>query len=286
MLETIIFQIRNTVHWSSGITHMGIFHADDVFCAALLKLVFGDDFQVRRVPRVTEEYPASVVVFDIGGGKFDHHLPVEQQRKYNNGVAYASFGLLSEYLLQDILPEYNRFHMEFVYPIDKWDTQGGGNGEIEGMTLSQVIASMNMNPVVQYFGTTEAQSQDERFDFAVNTAKVILQNQLLNHLGQIRLRGHLSLLIPNGPGTKSVIKTERFIPLMDEQLGDWGIRARVYPDARTKGDFDVLLTRGTPVSDDLHEQVSKSEACAFAHPGRFMYVFHGSEAAMEFAEKL
>jgi len=57
-------------------THNGLFHADDVFAAAMLSLMC-DDYEVVRGG--DEEIPSnedgSWIVFDIGGGELDHHTP-------------------------------------------------------------------------------------------------------------------------------------------------------------------------------------------------------------------
>lgn len=51
-------------------THGGIFHADDVFSAALLRMMNPDIF-IERGNQVPDGYDG--LVFDIGGGAFDHH---------------------------------------------------------------------------------------------------------------------------------------------------------------------------------------------------------------------
>ena len=50
-------------------THSGVFHADDVFASAFLKIL-KPDVEIRSVPRVPDE---NVFAFDIGNGRYDHH---------------------------------------------------------------------------------------------------------------------------------------------------------------------------------------------------------------------
>lgn len=52
-----------------AITHAGKFHADDVFSAALLRLL-RPGIRIRRVLRIPDGY--SGLAFDIGWGPFDH----------------------------------------------------------------------------------------------------------------------------------------------------------------------------------------------------------------------
>ena len=53
-----------------GFTHDGMFHADDVFAAALLRMVF-PGIKILRGSRVPENFEG--IVYDIGMGEFDHH---------------------------------------------------------------------------------------------------------------------------------------------------------------------------------------------------------------------
>ena len=54
----------------TAFTHGGSFHADDVFSAALLKLC-RPDIRILRGFTVPPDFEG--LVFDIGGGRFDHH---------------------------------------------------------------------------------------------------------------------------------------------------------------------------------------------------------------------
>lgn len=96
-----MISITNNVNDATVITHAGVFHADDVFATVILSKV-RENVVVARVQRVPDNLSADVVVYDIGGGKFDHH-----QRGGNgarpNGVPYASCGLLwKEFGPQDL----------------------------------------------------------------------------------------------------------------------------------------------------------------------------------------
>lgn len=74
-------------------THDGLYHADDVFSAALLQLigVNWDGVEVRRSRKVkwSEEF-----TFDVGGGPFDHHQCTEYRDEVAQTGIYAAFGKL------------------------------------------------------------------------------------------------------------------------------------------------------------------------------------------------
>ena len=72
-----------------ALTHSGKFHADDVFASALLRICY-PGIEIRRTFEIPEGFDG--LIFDIGGGRFDHHQTGAPVRP--NGVPYAAFGLL------------------------------------------------------------------------------------------------------------------------------------------------------------------------------------------------
>lgn len=57
--------------------HAGIFHADDVFCGAIARIL-NPDCSITRVNRMEQDITdlrTGIVAADIGGGLFDHHQP-------------------------------------------------------------------------------------------------------------------------------------------------------------------------------------------------------------------
>ena len=149
------------VKWA--FTHGGIFHADDVFAAALLRIAY-PEILIERGNQVPEHYDG--LIFDIGRGRYDHH---QQDRKVReNGVPYASFGLLWQELGEMLLEKEDaeRFDEEFVQPIDEADNTGKRN------PLTQCIS--DLNPV-----WNEKRKQEEAFESAVAFAKTVLERRFL-----------------------------------------------------------------------------------------------------------
>ncbi len=143
-------------------THAGRFHADDVFSAALLKIL-KPDIAIRRVPALPEDF--SGFAFDIGWGEFDHHQSGAPARE--NGVPYAAFGLLWREFGPSILGEVEAGRMDerFVQPIDLDDNTGCGG------VIPDIIADFNPR-------WDSEDPPDRRFDQAVELARQILQNRL------------------------------------------------------------------------------------------------------------
>jgi len=104
-----------------GFTHAGRFHADDAFSTALL-LYLNKDFTYERGFQVPKDFEG--IVYDIGGGEFDHHqagAPIRQ-----NGVPYAAFGLLWREFGASILgvEDAANFDEQFIQPMDLSDNTG------------------------------------------------------------------------------------------------------------------------------------------------------------------
>lgn len=156
---------------AQAMTHGGKFHADDVFSAALLRLL-RPGLRIRRGFCVPEGFDG--LVFDIGGGRFDHHQKGAPVRA--NGVPYAAFGLLWQaygpaVLAAGGLPpeaaeeEAARFDEGFVQPLDRDDNTGCGH------PVADIIASFNP----AWDADTPS---DGCFEQAVAFAGVILERRL------------------------------------------------------------------------------------------------------------
>lgn len=122
--------------YTSGYTHAGKFHADDICSAALLRTI-DPLFPIVRGfrPPVND---TSVLIFDIGGGEFDHHMEPREVRL--SGVQYAAFGKLwralsSQFGLSEL--QQTLFDRDICSPIDYADNTGRQN------PLSEMLSSFN-----------------------------------------------------------------------------------------------------------------------------------------------
>lgn len=74
-------------------THDGLYHADDVFSAALLQLI-GNGYDEIEIKRSREFKWGEQFTFDVGGGPFDHHQGNEYRDEDTQTGIYAAFGKL------------------------------------------------------------------------------------------------------------------------------------------------------------------------------------------------
>ena len=79
------------------VTHNGHFHTDELMAVAVLLLKFPDAEVVRtRDEKIIKQADIAVDVgqiYDPASTRFDHHQP-GGARKRENGIPYASFGLV------------------------------------------------------------------------------------------------------------------------------------------------------------------------------------------------
>lgn len=148
---------------SQVFTHGGKFHADDVFSYALLRMI-NPDLKCRRGNKVPEDFTG--IVFDIGGGIYDHHQVDSRVRE--NGIPYASLGLLWERLGEAVFgdeKQAEKFDRRFIQPLDFNDNTGEPN------EIASLIRAFN--PVWDEKADTDAAFLD-----AVDFAEKILEKKI------------------------------------------------------------------------------------------------------------
>lgn len=138
-----------------AVTHSGFFHADEVMASAILKQYY-DEVEILR-SRNEEDFNKADIVFDVGGGEFDHHNDYKEYR--DNGVPYAACGLIWRAFGQKIIwkykPSFSEEQVEEVfYSVDKSiiesiDAVDNGyfveKDEVHMPTLNQLVKGFNPN---------------------------------------------------------------------------------------------------------------------------------------------
>lgn len=143
-----------------GYTHAGKFHADDVFSTAFL-LSINPNFEIKRVNHIVDCNDG--IIYDIGGGKFDHHMIGKDVRE--NGKPYASFGKLWREFGEEMYGKYvyEKVDKRLIEELDYSDNTGAQNSLAYAISL--------FNP----FDYSDA---DKCFWEAVEFAKVILAKEI------------------------------------------------------------------------------------------------------------
>ena len=123
------------------VVHDGVFHADDVLCAAMAKAL-NPDVWIQRTRRIDPADLAmdgnGVYIADVGGGKYDHHQPDAAVRE--DGAKYAACGLLYKEWKDDLFNTkegQQYFEDTYIKPIEVTDNGGERN------MLSHAIGGLN-----------------------------------------------------------------------------------------------------------------------------------------------
>jgi len=252
-------------------THAGIFHADDVFASALLKILYPEIEIIRGFQVPNEDID---VVFDIGGGVFDHHQPNAPTR--TDGTPFAAFGLLWRNFGHMFVSEKNvkKFDEEFIKPLDKHDNTGCGH------PIARVISSFNPN-------WDEKISTNDVFAKAVEFAKTILEREFI-HMNSVEKAENIvkEALSKNEDG---IVILDQFVPWQETLIPCQEAKFVVYPALAggwnaqqiptTFGRTDAKVPfpsrwRGTS------EAFKQETGGTFCHPNGFLCAFGTKDSAI------
>lgn len=149
-------KIKDIKEMKQVLTHAGKFHADDVFASAFLKMINPN----IEIIRSNDYMNFDGLIFDIGFGKFDHHMADNEKR--SNGLPYASFGKLWREFAPEIYGNYvyEKVDKELIQDLDLSDNTGSYNA------LAFAISVFNPEDVT---------NNDKEFMEALEFAQKILE---------------------------------------------------------------------------------------------------------------
>lgn len=261
--------------------HSGIFHADDVFCCAFLKL-YGMELETLRVPEVTEEMrneavAGEAIIADIGGiydprrNMFDHHQYSAPVRK--DGIKYAGFGLIVENIWKEEWTWKDRFVNEFVKPIDATD-----NGQ-SNFFLSKLIKEFVPN------WNSDA-DMDSAFFQAVEFAYGILKRDFARNAAIRDAEIEIETLA--GEAKDGILVLEKYIPFDTCLDSTMGVKAVVYPSNRSGYDCRIVSIEvgRKEMAGTFHKLRAGAGGCTFLHKDGFLASFETLEQAVEAAKRV
>lgn len=148
-------KVNDVKKMKAALTHAGKFHSDDVFGAAFLKMINPD----IKIVRSNDYINFDGLIFDIGLGKFDHHMSNNEKRE--NGLPYAAFGKLWKEFAVELYGKYvyEKVDKELIQDLDLSDNTGSYNA------LSFSISVFNPEDIT---------NNDKEFFEAVSFAQIIL----------------------------------------------------------------------------------------------------------------
>lgn len=256
----------------SVLTHDGLFHSDEVFSIALLKLFYKEINIVRTRKSALVEQALTdpkVFVLDVGNSftpemrNFDHHQ--EGSPEGLSSITLLFFHLFPDYQDDKIL---SKVYERLIRGVNEWD-QGNADRNLTGhpLHLPQMISAFNR------FGKPEQDSQFlKAIDFAyyilaneMNTAKEMInaeeiwkKKEQLNH--EIAILQEHCVFWRIVQGEK---KTFKYI--IQPDAGNWSIMSvdsKQFPLPKIPGDNEGLV---------------------FQHKDRFITIFYNYQSAINYA---
>ena len=177
--EKLVSFIQKAIRYGFIYTHSGKeFHADEVFAIALLDLYRIElnkrakktvylPFRVIRDRDIQDK--RNVLFIDVDSSVFDHHFPKKEAAFRENGIQYASAGLMWAVLGEEFLPvEYTKGVDETLFQnIDSCD-----NGQKTESQYSEMIASFVPN------WNEPNLNLEKQMALAIELAKTIIKRKL------------------------------------------------------------------------------------------------------------
>lgn len=284
----------NDIQNADAITHGGVFHADEVFATVLLHKLH-PQWLFFRAGTLPDTLPPEKLVYDIGGGAFDHHRR-ECARQRSNGIQYSSFGLLWQAFGRQLLaqlavaaPEavFAAFDQSFVAAVDAQDTAPQPASAVPTVSVSQVISAFNPQ-------WNEPPDFDAAFERAAAFAEVIFDNALRRCIAEAEAEQAIQEALQTA--AEGMLILPRYIPWKASAqalLEAHAIRFVIYPSARggfavqSAGTAQEALFPAEWAGCDASTLVRYTgvKTISFCHIGRFLCCTGTLEDAVAIAKK-
>jgi uncharacterized UPF0160 family protein len=279
--------------------HDGSFHADDVFAAAIMRMLHPGITIVRSRDQAVLD--ACDLRIDVGNkycpesGDFDHHM-AGGAGEHKNGVPYAACGLIWKHFGMEVTRSrfvFNHIEKKIIVSIDAIDN-GFSIGE-EDLPFKHY----NLSDMVESFAPVwndENMDFDAHFMQAVGLATVVLKNEIKMAQGYEQSRSFVRTAIEQSTDPRLVIM-DRYCPWKDivvnesqalyiifpATAGDWRICA--VPTALNTFYMRKPLPRkwGGKPREELAALTGVTDVI-FCHPACFIAVARTREGVLRLAE--
>jgi uncharacterized UPF0160 family protein len=279
-------------------THDGLFHADEVMATAILKEIFEVELTRTRDSEILQKLD---IVYDVGGGEFDHHDMNKSYRK--DGIPFAACGLIWSKFGRDVIcskdPSLSKDDLEAAFNnVDRVLIEGIDaldNGVKTGDTL---VPIMSISSIISGFNPPwySEEPEDEAFSKAVEVASTILQNAINRRFSVIKSRGIVRQAYKQRK-LPQLIVLDTYCP-WSEPLQDIDKNCEVlfviYPrkdsyaiqTVRGKGgeDLQKLPEPWAGKRDEELAAVTGVPDSIFCHTGRFIAVARSFEGVLKMAQ--
>ena len=228
-------------------THDGVYHADDLFCMALIGYALENEYNFEFIRTRNLEHP--YFTFDVGGGNFDHHQCDEYRDGKKKGI-FASFGKLwctigrTLGLREEIWKEIDE---QFVQAIDLTDNTGV------------------MNPVNYMINSTKHRGLEEGFIVARSMANEILIEIIESGLQKSKELDSFHKEVESRDESSPILELSRHYVVNKEVYQSLGIDWIIFPDV-IPGLFTVQAVGKKLLPEDLRGKSNEGDI-VFTHKG-------------------
>ncbi|WP_082023809.1 MYG1 family protein [Clostridium polynesiense] len=289
----------NREHKKVG-THDGRFHADDVMATAILKEIFNIEITRTREESTLEKLD---IVYDVGGGKFDHHGMDKIYRE--DGVPYAACGLIwkefGERVISTADPSLNVEDVDYLSRYIDRALIEGIDALDNGVNIGETsVPILNISNILSGFNPPwfSKENEDEAFLKAVGLASQVLKNKIRYKLSSVKARESVEKAF-NNRYIPQVMVLDKYIPY-GEVLQRLDKKQEVlYVIYKDKNNYAAQTVRDSQGEDrkkfpeawaskrdgELAEVTGVKDA-VFCHSGRFIAIagsFEGIKKMVEIA---
>lgn len=235
-------KITKNIKEANCITHSGTFHADEIFATLILSKII-PEITIIRLPEIGEEIEKNVIVYDIGGGRFDHHqLGGNGERQ--NGVKYAACGLIWKAYGKEFLKKYDVKEIDYTWNyIDKNLIQFIDANDNGGLPkLETDYRNVHISYIIGLFNPkwNEEVDSDEMFIKALELAEIIFDEFIKDTISKIKAKDLVEEAIKKSKD--GIMILDKFIPwkeflLHSENPKSQNIMFVIFPSKR--GGFNL-----------------------------------------------
>lgn len=279
-------------------THNGHFHADELLGVAALLMKYPDAEVVRS--RDEEVVRGADIVLDVGhiydpaAKRFDHHQ-TEGAGKRENGIPYASFGLVWKEWGEELAggrEEARIIEEKLVMPVDSMD-----NGVLLSAPVFPGVREYSIGDFFESFadGLATLEEQEEAFHRALPIARELLAREIasarrtaadwrrVNEIYKESPDKRIVILPDHIHWKRILIPTEALFVLFPRRAGEWAARAvpREVNGFYVKKPFPA---EWGGLQDSELAEVSAVPDAVFCHRDGFLCAAKSQEGAMKLAQ--
>lgn len=281
--------------------HGGSFHADDVFCAAVLRII-NKDLEIERVLTAEKDLTDiehGILMADIGHGSFDHHQNDAPCRE--DGIKHCAVTLLWKKfgrdcirsLVHDVSREIVAAVSDSIYNGLLREVAAIDNG-VDGVLPGGIISICDLIDRFNPCWDSE-EDPDAAFDDAAVFAEGVLVREIRHFAAEHKAADLVKEAVKNMEN--GIIVLDHYLPWEHIVVQDPDAKIVIYPSARKGIDLRLVpvaegsFTTRLDVPDEWKGKRNEdAQACmpgmVFCHSTGFLMAFDSLENALAAARKL